>query len=958
MSEQSYDTQTNSTMTNQAVRHWQARLRAHGQGMLEFALVLPVLLLLIFGIIEFARVFQAWLVVSNAARFGVRYAVTGEYDYGLYCDPNLSPIPADLNNSGKACRDEDGTNWPSNPDPTDAEVRLQRNDEVDYARLQSIHDVTEGMLVGILQDSTASKDQPGYFKVSVCSSNPDFTYLPLPDDYCQGPDGVEEENPGNPEIPGANRVSVYVTYEHPIILPFLNQMIPSVRLHAERTGLLENFRVARVLALPPNVNLPTVTPPPTNTPLPTSTFTPLPTPNCANAGLGDPLLLENGLVEIPAFNNDSVDWTLTGLSFDWTYAETYDHDLDGDNLFIDYIQWDDLAYLEYGTGGNPSYTTDRRQITSTNSGTSPTELSGFTPNDFYRGNTYYMRFDFDEIWASWPDNLASSDFGMTLEFDNGCVLELLPEERLPPTPTPSPTPLPLCSTTTSLTGPMLSPSDGWFAQDIGTIYTGMTIEQDATMPDAEREVVICGSGADIWGSSDQFRFVTRLEESGIMEFKARLIGFQGVNEWSKVGVMIRSSTNTSAAWSHMLVSTSYGTRYQWRPSTSSSSQTTSNLHDYSLPVWLKVVKVGKLVIGYYSQDGENWQVGSSQLISGLSNDYFMGLAVTSHLNGQFAVAVFDNVSWSTPDEVLCEYQESGLGAVIFEGEHFNLATTVTDRDGTFFWTGVTWPTGYSGDGGMLAYPHNPSGKNFNQTTNGPRIDYEVNFETPGTYYVYIRGRAHDFYADGAGNDDSVLYGLNGTLISTTGSGVSGYSANQWQWKDRYDQIATINIPSAGTYTFNIWMRENGFILDRLFFINSEYLGISRRSTDQVAAMWDLLTYENPGWIPSCSGYQVPTPTMTPTRTLTPTRTPTPYCPPGACTATPTLRPTNTPTMVPTKTDTPSPTATRTATGTATAAPPPTNTPIGIPTRTPTAVITVVPSPTPTPTPTRTPPFGG
>lgn len=48
--------------------------------MAEFALTLPILLILVFGIIEFGRVFQAWVTLQNSARAAARYASTGGWD--------------------------------------------------------------------------------------------------------------------------------------------------------------------------------------------------------------------------------------------------------------------------------------------------------------------------------------------------------------------------------------------------------------------------------------------------------------------------------------------------------------------------------------------------------------------------------------------------------------------------------------------------------------------------------------------------------------------------------------------------------------------------------------------------------------------------------------------------------------------------------------------------------------
>lgn len=50
-----------------------------GQTLAEFALTLPILLLLLFGIIEFGRLFQSWVTLQNSARTAVRYASTGQY---------------------------------------------------------------------------------------------------------------------------------------------------------------------------------------------------------------------------------------------------------------------------------------------------------------------------------------------------------------------------------------------------------------------------------------------------------------------------------------------------------------------------------------------------------------------------------------------------------------------------------------------------------------------------------------------------------------------------------------------------------------------------------------------------------------------------------------------------------------------------------------------------------------
>ena len=49
--------------------------RQDGQGLVEFAIILPVLLILIFGIMEFSLLLYNQHVITNASREGARYGI-------------------------------------------------------------------------------------------------------------------------------------------------------------------------------------------------------------------------------------------------------------------------------------------------------------------------------------------------------------------------------------------------------------------------------------------------------------------------------------------------------------------------------------------------------------------------------------------------------------------------------------------------------------------------------------------------------------------------------------------------------------------------------------------------------------------------------------------------------------------------------------------------------------------
>ena len=82
------------------VGRWLARGRSeHGAQLVEFALVLPLLLLVMLGIAEFGFVFQRYEVVTNAAREGARVAVLPGYGAPPY--PDVRPRVVAYLSSGR-----------------------------------------------------------------------------------------------------------------------------------------------------------------------------------------------------------------------------------------------------------------------------------------------------------------------------------------------------------------------------------------------------------------------------------------------------------------------------------------------------------------------------------------------------------------------------------------------------------------------------------------------------------------------------------------------------------------------------------------------------------------------------------------------------------------------------------------------------------------------------------------
>jgi VCBS repeat-containing protein len=118
----------------------------------------------------------------------------------------------------------------------------------------------------------------------------------------------------------------------------------------------------------------------------------------------------------------------------------------------------------------------------------------------------------------------------------------------------------------------------------------------------------------------------------------------------------------------------------------------------------------------------------------------------------------------------------------------------------------------SGGAAMESTPDSGTNQNTGYAANSPRMDYLVNFVHTGTHYVWVRGRAA---GSSTGASDSVHVGLDGQEISTADRISSFGSSFGWSGDTMDGVVATIDVASAGEHTLNVWMREDGFIIDKV-----------------------------------------------------------------------------------------------------------------------------------------------
>jgi regulation of enolase protein 1 (concanavalin A-like superfamily) len=157
---------------------------------------------------------------------------------------------------------------------------------------------------------------------------------------------------------------------------------------------------------------------------------------------------------------------------------------------------------------------------------------------------------------------------------------------------------------------------------------------------------VSGSGTDVWGTADEFRFAYTTM-SGDGSITARVASVSNENAWTKAGLMMRNGVTAGAAHATMFVSSAKGLAFQRRPSAGGTSLSTAGPFAGD-PYWVRVSRSGNTFTADVSANGTDWTTVGSEVIA-MNSTIQVGLAVTSHLDGVVSTATFDNVTVGTSE---------------------------------------------------------------------------------------------------------------------------------------------------------------------------------------------------------------------------------------------------------------------------------------------------------------------
>src|SRR4029079_16901011 len=161
-----------------------------------------------------------------------------------------------------------------------------------------------------------------------------------------------------------------------------------------------------------------------------------------------------------------------------------------------------------------------------------------------------------------------------------------------------------------------------------------------------QNVIVRGSGSEIGMDKDEGYFVYQ-QLAGDGQISARIDSIGKTNVLAKAGVMIRGNLDRAAPCAYAMVQANERAALRYRGRMGGVA-TTLGERDAEFPGWVRLVRRGDRIAGYYSENGTDWQEMGTALVR-LQEVALIGIAVTAHNNNALCTASIEKVSVSALD---------------------------------------------------------------------------------------------------------------------------------------------------------------------------------------------------------------------------------------------------------------------------------------------------------------------
>jgi len=200
----------------------------------------------------------------------------------------------------------------------------------------------------------------------------------------------------------------------------------------------------------------------------------------------------------------------------------------------------------------------------------------------------------------------------------------------------------------------------WTIHGADTLVLYVRGSAPGVLEQADGRILVGAIGSDIWGASDQFRFVYK-PLSGDGSIVARVDSIAPSDVWAKAGVMIRETLEAGSTHAMVVVTPSNGVSFQRRPQADAASANT-DAAGLTAPYWVKLTRTGNTFTAQRSEDGSTWVdlAPAAPVQIAMAADVYIGLAVTSHNANVATLAEFSHVA--TTGNVTGQWLDAGIGA--------------------------------------------------------------------------------------------------------------------------------------------------------------------------------------------------------------------------------------------------------------------------------------------------------